>query len=190
MVENNTPTPLEMDEEVLSQFSPEEQYLLRPQKSSAINLEAVIKFHRNQDAKSIRKNPFISWTLNKVAVIDRNWLKLHKDNMPIKDMDWWRVKIENETSPGQPAGCFVVRPLWKIDRKELAILAPSTWLKVQHGLTVLLYPKIRPWMSWIIPKALRRMVMRKTGGAALIIPLSYPPEGPPKESGKEEDKNV
>ena len=99
--------------------------------------------------------------------------------MPIDDMDWWRVKIESETSPGQPVGCFIVRPLWKVEREDLTILAPSTWTQVQSGLTVLLYPKIKPWMPWIIPKALRKLIMRKSGGSALLIPLSYPPEGEP-----------
>lgn len=169
--------PIVMSEEILSQFSQEEQILLRPTRSVVINMEAVIKFHQNQQENQLKKNPFVSWTLNKIAVIDKNWLQqfIGKD-LPIKDGEFWRVKIEHETSPGQPIGCFVVRPLWKVNREELAILAPSTWTVVQHGLTVILYPKIRPWLPWIIPKALRQMIMRKTGGAALIIPLAYPPD--------------
>ena len=177
--------PLQTHECVLEQFSSDEQYLLRPKKSVVKGMEAVIKLHKNKQAND--KNPFISWTLNKVAVVDSAWLKSHKDDMPINDMDWWRVKIENETSPGQPVGCFIVRPLWKVERENLAILAPSTWTQVQSGLTILLYPKIKPWMPWIIPKALRKLIMRKSGGSALLIPLSYPPEGEPdsikKESG-------
>jgi hypothetical protein len=169
--------PLQTHERVLEQFSSDEQYLLRPKKSVVKGMEAVIKLHKNKQATD--KNPFISWTLNKVAVVDSAWLKSHKNNMPIEDMDWWRVKIENETSPGQPVGCFIVRPLWKVERENLAILAPSTWTQVQSGLTILLYPKIKPWMPWIIPKALRKLIMRKSGGSALLIPLSYPPEGEP-----------
>lgn len=169
--------PLRTQDRVLDQFSKDEQYLLRPKKSVVKGMEAVIKLHRNKQASD--KNPFISWTLNKVAVIDNTWLKVHKDRMPIDDMDWWRVKIESETSPGQPVGCFIVRPLWKVEREDLTILAPSTWTQVQSGLTVLLYPKIKPWMPWIIPKALRKLIMRKSGGSALLIPLSYPPEGEP-----------
>ena len=173
--------PLKTDDRVLSQFSLEEQYLLRPIKSVVKGMEVVIKFHRNRQEVASDKNPFISWTLNKVGMIDRNWLAAYKDReLPIQDMDWWRVKIENETSSGQPVGCFTVQPLWKVDRTDLAILAPSTWNQVQSGLTILLYPKIKPWLPWIIPKALRKLIMRKTGGAALIIPLSYPPEGSPK----------
>ena len=175
--------PLSISDETFSKFSSDEQFLLKPLKSVAVNMEAMIKFHRNQQESQVKKNPFISWTLNKVAVIDRKWLDEVGDKNPISDMDWWRVKVENETSPGQPVGCFIVRPLWKVDRNDLAIfLSPTTWSIVQHGLTILLYPKIRPWMPWIIPKALRNMVMRKTSGAALIIPLSYPPEGEPKDS--------
>ena len=169
--------PLQTHECVLEQFSSDEQYLLRPKKSVVKGMEAVIKLHKNKQATD--KNPFISWTLNKVAVVDSAWLKAHKNDMPIDDMDWWRVKIENETSPGQPVGCFIVRPLWKVEREDLAILAPSTWTQVQSGLTILLYPKIKPWMPWIIPKALRKLIMRKSGGSALLIPLSYPPEGEP-----------
>ena len=169
--------PLQTHERVLEQFSSDEQYLLRPKKSVVKGMEAVIKLHKNKQTTD--KNPFISWTLNKVAVVDSAWLKSHKNNMPIEDMDWWRVKIENETSPGQPVGCFIVRPLWKVERENLAILAPSTWTQVQSGLTILLYPKIKPWMPWIIPKALRKLIMRKSGGSALLIPLSYPPEGEP-----------
>jgi hypothetical protein len=170
--------PLRIHDSVLDQFTSDEQYLLSPKKSVVKGMEAVIKLHKNKQASD--KNPFISWTLNKVAVIDNNWLKSHKDNMPIEDMDWWRVKVENETSPGQPVGCFIVRPLWKVLREDLAILAPSTWTQVQSGLTILLYPKIKPWMPWIIPKALRKLIMRKSGGSALLIPLSYPPEGEPE----------
>jgi len=174
--------PISLDEETLKQFTPEEQFLLRPLKSAVINMEAVIKFHVNQQEHQIKKNPFVSWTLNKIAVIDKNWLQQFKnDTMPIQDGDFWRVKIEHETSPGQPLGCFVVRPLWKVDRKDLVPLAPSTFTKVQHGLTVLLYPKIRPWLPWIIPKALRQMIMRTTGGAALVIPLLYQPEQEQKD---------
>ena len=169
--------PLQTHECVLEQFSTDEQYLLRPKKSVVKGMEAVIKLHKNKQPND--KNPFISWTLNKVAVIDSAWLKSHKDNMPVNDMDWWRVKIESETSPGQPVGCFIIRPLWKVERDNLAILAPSTWTQVQSGLTILLYPKIKPWMPWIIPKALRKLIMRKSGGSALLIPLSYPPEGEP-----------
>jgi len=172
--------PLQTQEHVLGMFSADEQYLLRPVKSVAKGFEAVIKLHRNRHPSD--KNPFISWTLNKVAVIDSAWLKAHKDAMPVEDMDWWRVKVESETSPGQPVGCFIVRPLWKVGREDLAILAPSTWTQVQSGLTILLYPKIKPWLPWIIPKALRKLIMRKTGGSALIIPLSYPPEGEPDEA--------
>jgi len=168
--------PLKTQDRVLEQFSPDEQYLLRTVKSTVKGMEAVIKFHRNRQGSG--KNPFISWTLNKIAVIDSAYLKSNPD-MPVKDMDWWRVKIEHETSPGQPIGCFAVRPLWPVQRSDLAILAPSTWTQVQTGLTVMLYPKIQPWMPWIIPKALRKLIMRKAGGAALVIPLSYPPEGTP-----------
>lgn len=175
--------PLQTHECVLEQFSTDEQYLLRPKKSVVKGMEAVIKLHKNKQTND--KNPFISWTLNKVAVIDSAWLKSHKDNMPVNDMDWWRVKIESETSPGQPVGCFIVRPLWKVERDNLAILAPSTWTQVQSGLTILLYPKIKPWMPWIIPKALRKLIMRKSGGSALLIPLSYPPEGEPDSIKKE-----
>lgn len=175
--------PLQTHECVLEQFSTDEQYLLRPKKSVVKGMEAVIKLHKNKQTND--KNPFISWTLNKVAVIDSAWLKSHKDNMPVNDMDWWRVKIESETSPGQPVGCFIVRPLWKVERENLAILAPSTWTQVQSGLTILLYPKIKPWMPWIIPKALRKLIMRKSGGSALLIPLSYPPEGEPDSIKKE-----
>ena len=171
--------PLKTQDRVLEKFSPDEQYLLRPIKSVVKGMEAVIKLHRNRQGSD--KNPFISWTLNKVAVLDNNWIKQHKQDMPVQDMDWWRVKIENETSPGQPVGCFVVIPLWKVDRNDLAILAPSTWTQVQSGLTVMLYPKIKPWMPWIIPKALRKLIMRKAGGSALVVPVSYPPEGAPTE---------
>lgn len=176
--------PLRTQERVLEQFTKDEQYLLRPKKSVVKGMEAVIKLHRNR--LTAEKNPFISWTLNKVAVIDSSWLRAHKDKMPVEDMDWWRVKIENETSPGQPVGCFIVRPLWKVEREDLTILAPSTWTQVQSGLTILLYPKIKPWMPWIIPKALRKLIMRKSGGSALLIPLSYPPEGEPEEVKSEE----
>jgi len=175
--------PLQTHERVLEQFTTDEQYLLRPKKSVVKGMEAVIKLHKNKQATD--KNPFISWTLNKVAVIDSAWLKAHKDNMPINDMDWWRVKIENETSPSQPVGCFIVRPLWKVERDNLAILAPSTWTQVQSGPTILLYPKIKPWMPWIVPKALRKLIMRKSGGSALLIPLSYPPEGEPESTGND-----
>lgn len=175
--------PLKIQDRVLEQFTSDEQYLLRPKKSVVKGMEAVIKLHKNK--QSLEKNPFISWTLNKVAVIDGGWLKAHRSDMPIADMDWWRVKIENETSPGQPVGCFIVRPLWKVERDDLAILAPSTWTQVQSGLTILLYPKIKPWMPWIIPKALRKLIMRKSGGSALLIPLSYPPEGEPDSVKKE-----
>ena len=169
--------PLKIQDRILEQFTSDEQYLLRPKKSVVKGMEAVIKLHKNK--QGLDKNPFISWTLNKVAVVDSGWLKAHRDSMPITDMDWWRCKIENETSPGQPVGCFIVRPLWKVERDDLAILAPSTWTQVQLGLTILLYPKIKPWMPWIIPKALRKLIMRKSGGSALLIPLSYPPEGEP-----------
>jgi len=170
-------SPLETSEEMLSTFTPEEQSLLRPQKSSAIGLEAVIKFHKNQVATQVRKNPFVSWTLNKVAVIDRDWLNQWEEGKyPVEDMSWWRVKIENETSPGQPLGCFIVRPLWKIERKDLVRLVPTIWDIVQKQQTIILHPKIRPWLAWIIPKALRKNVMKKTGGSSLIIALSYPPE--------------
>lgn len=172
--------PIAMSEDMLNQFSDEEQLLLKPLKSAVVNMEAVIKFHKNQQTKQLNKNPFISWTLNKAAVIDKTWLNLYKEK--IQDMSWWRVKIERESSPGQPYGCFIVRPLWEVKIENLVILAPTTWSKVQQGLTVVLYPKIKPWMPWIIPKALRKMIMKKTNGAALVIPLSYPPEGDPEES--------
>jgi hypothetical protein len=174
----DTRKPLQTAEHVLGQFSKDEQHLLRPKKSVVKGMEAVIKLHRN-NRQSADRNPFVSWTLNKVAVIDSAWLKAHRENMPVSDMDWWRVRIENETSPGLPVGCFIVRPLWKVERRELAILAPSTWTQVQSGPTLLLYPKLKPWMPWIIPKALRSLIMKKSGGSALMIPLSYPPEGEP-----------
>ncbi len=170
--------PLQTQDAVLNEFSLDEQYLLRPKKCVVKGMEVVIKFHKNQQQDN--KNTFVSWTLNKITVIDNSWLKLNKDNIPIKDMDWWRVKIETETNPGQPFGCFIVRPLWKVEREVLAILAPSTWTQVQHGLTLLLYPKLKPWMPWIIPKALRKLIMRKSGCSALVIPLCYPPEGEPE----------
>lgn len=172
--------PLVTNDRVLDKFSIEEQYLLRPMRSVVKGMEAVIKLHRNKMENASGKNPFISWTLNKVAVIDKMWFQTHKDDMPIVDMSWWRVKIENETSPGQPVGCFVVKPLWPVKREDLIALAPSLWTQQQRGLSVLLYPKIKPWMPWIVPKALRTLIMRKTGAAALVVPLSYPPEGIPE----------
>ena len=175
---------LRIQERVLQQFTPEEQDLLRPQASPALGMEVVIKFHKNQVENQRARNPFVSWTLNKVAVIDKAWLKANSENNPIRDRDWWRVKIENETSSGQPIGCFVVRPLWRIEREELAIFAPSTFELVQQGLTVLMYPKMKPWLPWVTPKGLRRAIMTKTGGASLIIPLSYPPDGQPEGTEK------
>lgn len=171
---------LRIQERVLNQFSPEEQELLRPQTSSVLGMEVVVKFHKNQIESQRARNPFVSWTLNKVAVIDKTWLQANSENNPVKDRDWWRVKIESETSSGQAIGCFVVRPLWRVEREELAIFAPSTFELVQKGLTVLMYPKMKPWLPWVTPKGLRRAVMAKTGGASLIIPLSYPPEGAPE----------
>jgi len=168
--------PLQVSEKVLKQFSPQEQYLLRPKKSVAVGLEAVIKFHHNQKDVQRSKNPFVSWTLNKIAVIERAWLDEVGNDCPIGDLDWWRVKIESETSIGQPMGCFIVRPLFKVERDDLAILAPSTWNQEQSGLTILLHPCMKPWMPWIIPKALRRVIMQRSGGAALVIPLEYPPK--------------
>lgn len=170
---------LTTNEKILDKFSLEEQYLLRPMRSVVRGMEAVIKLHRNKVEQAADKNPFVSWTLNKVAVVDKAWLQAHKQDNPIEDMSWWRVKIEMETSPGQPVGCFVVKPLWPVQRDDLVILAPSLWTQQQRGLSVLLYPKIKPWMPWIVPKALRKLIMRKTGAAALVIPLSYPPEGLP-----------
>ena len=173
---------LRIQETVLQQFSPEEQALLRPQTSTVLGMEVVVKFHKNQVESQRARNPFVSWTLNKIALIDRAWLKANSDAMPIKDREWWRVKIENETSSGQPIGCFVVRPLWKVEREDLVIFAPSTFELAQEGVTVLMYPKMKPWLPWVTPKGLRRAVMKKTGGSSLIIPLSYPPEGQPEDS--------
>jgi len=177
--------PILTNDKILDKFSIEEQYLLRPMRSVVRGMEAVIKLHKNKMEQASDKNPFVSWTLNKVAVVDKMWLQAHKQDMPIQDMSWWRVKIENETSPGQPVGCFIVKPLWPVDREDLVILAPSLWTQQQRGLSVLLYPKLKPWMPWIIPKALRKLIMRKTGAAALVIPLSYPPEGIPKDAKPE-----
>lgn len=176
---------LRIQERVLSQFTPDEQALLRPKTSMVLGMEVAIKFHKNQIESQRVRNPFVSWTLNKVAVIDRSWLKANADNMPVKDRDWWRCKIENETSPGQAIGCFVVRPLWKMERDELAIFAPSTFELEQKGLTVFMYPKLKPWLPWVTPKGLRRAIMEKTRGASLIIPLSYPPEGQPQQEYNE-----
>ena len=77
--------PLKTQDRVLEKFSPDEQYLLRPIKSVVKGMEAVIKLHRNRQGSD--KNPFISWTLNKVAVLDNNWIKQHKQDMPVQDMD-------------------------------------------------------------------------------------------------------
>lgn len=170
---------LRIQDRILAQFSPDEQVLLRPKTSLAVGMEVVIKFHRNQIENQRNRNPFVSWTLNKVAVIDKDWLKANAGHNPVQDRDWWRCKIEHETSPGQAVGCFVVRPLWSMDRAELAIFAPSTFELEQKGLTVLMYPKLKPWLPWVTPKGLRKVIMEKTGGASLIIPLSYPPEGQP-----------
>jgi hypothetical protein len=170
---------LQTSEEILNKFPEKDRYLLKTKKSVAIGFEVMMKFHVNQISYQKKRNPFASWTLNKVAVIDEKWLQEHKTT--VQDMDWWRVKIEEETSPNQAMGCFIVRPLWKVEQKDLVILAPSTWTQVHKGQTVFLYPKLQPWMSWIIPKALRRLIMRKTNSSALIIPLSYPPEGNPEK---------
>lgn len=180
--------PLRTSQQLLnSVFTEDEQKLLKPPKSSAIGMEVVIKFHRNQRGgpQGYQRNQFVSWTLNKLAVIDRAWVAANTYDgreLPVQDREWWRVKIEEETSPGQPLGCFVVRPLWKINDEDIVVLAPSTWDCVQQGITVLLYPKLKPWLNWVIPRALRKSIMKRTSGASLIIPLSYPPEGAPDAS--------
>jgi len=168
-------TPLVTSEETLQKFSTEEQYLLRPRESVVLGEEVMVKFHKNQLPNQSHKNPWISWTLNKIAVVSKEWIDAQGPN-PISNMSWWRVKIVKETSPGQDIGCFIVKPLWEVPRSDLVTLVPNTWEQVQKGLTIMLYPKIKPWMPWIIPKALRKMTMRKTGGSALIIPLSYAPD--------------
>jgi len=168
---------LRTSDSMLTQFSPEEQQMLRPMTSQALGMEVMVKFHRNTHDDQVQRNPWVSWTLNKIAMIDRTWLQQH--GPAIDDMSWWRVKVESETRPGEPAGAFILRPLWRVDRNDLVMLAPSTWDQVQKGPTVLLYPKLKPWLPWIMPRALRRLIMKQSRGSALVIPLSYPPEGQP-----------
>lgn len=174
---------LKISDRVLTQFSPEEQRLLRPMTSQVLGMEVMVKFHRNTQEDQVKRNPWVSWTLNKIAVVDRTWVQQHPG--AIDDMTWWRAKVEAETRPGEAAGAFVVRPLWRVERHDLVMLAPSTWDQVQKGATVILYPKMKPWLPWIMPRALRRLVMKQSRGSALAIPLSYPPEGQPSRQALE-----
>ena len=105
----------------------------------------LVKFIRNQQKKS--SNRFVTRTLGKVGVIHSSYYWSMTDR-PHHD-EFWFVEILEEVGQGTSAGCFVLRPLKKVDscRKQgrlvpnVVRLIPGTFDTEKIGSTIYVYPK-------------------------------------------------
>jgi hypothetical protein len=116
----------------------------------------------------------VSRTLGKIALV------LHPNGVAPKvepqPEEFWLCDILAETQPSEPAGCFLVNAIQKIEHKDLVLVTASscTLTKVYH--TILLAEPIELSLNgtlipWFMPLARKRELLSRDDVVAVITSL-------------------
>lgn len=117
---------------------------------SYLPVRTVVKFYDNHLPEGSRRdnNTLISKTLKKVAVIDSEWAEQNATRLP-SDQDFYLVDVVHETCPGLCKGCFIVRPIRKVDGADVGRLLPGMFIEHEHQNLLIAEPKIGG-VYWIL----------------------------------------
>lgn len=114
--------------------------------SVAEGLRTIVKFYKN--TKQDSPNEIITRTLGKFGVIDN---KQDTFENP-KPEEFWVVEITKELQTGSIKGCFMLKPLEKVDIEQVEKILPDMCEVVEHEATIIFKPKEK-WANghWILP---------------------------------------
>ena len=104
-------------------------------------IRIIVKFFENSNSKSKRAdNSLVTRTLGKVGFIDKSWKPKEGEPTPQKG-DFWKVEIEREVAPGKNTGCFILKPLCRVDPPKLIKLVPGMYDEEEHDSLLIIRPK-------------------------------------------------
>jgi len=127
------------------------------------SMYTVVKFFANYNKASA--NPLISHSLLKVAFIKKDL------EHEVQHDEFWTVEILEEKARGQFRGCFLLRPIRKVEKEDILRLPPNTFtVRKQDGLLVLTPMKTRDGF-WIVPLAQRKALASEYQAYGVVVDL-------------------
>jgi len=121
------------------------------QQLTPVGCQVIVKFFKNSYDNNI--NQLITRTMGKVGVIDKDYIQSGNE-MPCEG-EFWKVDIVKETNPGKPYGCFILKPICKVDPSSLFKLLPGMYEEVQSNGSLIIIPKTKG-QNAILPIKLKK----------------------------------
>jgi len=141
----------------------------------------VLRFFQNDsDPQEIVKrlprfrNNVVSRTMGKVALV------FQREGIPPKaepkPEEFWICDIVTETHPSEPAGCFLVDPLQRVEHRSLVLVTASSCTLTKVHRTILLAEPIElahngQLIPWFMPLARKRELLVRDDVVAVITSL-------------------
>lgn len=142
-------------------------------------MEAILKFFEN-DKPAPGKNPIVSKTLGKVAIIARAYGdRVARSNgslaMP-QSQEFWRVRILKELERGSRKGCFLVEPIVKVEYEDILHLVPGMYTHiVEHGRMLVTPNPEYQGRACILPLDHKQLFSQRNGISSMIVDVSTKP---------------
>jgi hypothetical protein len=138
-------------------------------------MATVIKFHKREiperQANNKRLLPVRTRTCMKIGLVDERWVAPEGISVP-KEEEWWLVHIVHETQVGSNRGCFIMRPVKKIDNGSILRLLPGFFVTSQPNPgTLIVTPKDHQHAPWILPLKLKQEFMSRMGLSSVVVNL-------------------
>jgi hypothetical protein len=129
---------------------------------------------QSQRSKPRIKNAVVSRTLGKVALVLQHEGKPPK--VEPKPEEFWLCDLVTETRPSEPAGCFLVEPLQKVEHKNLVLVTPSSCTLTKVYRTILLAEPIElthngQLIPWFMPLPRKRELLSRDDVVSVITTL-------------------
>lgn len=129
----------------------------------------LAKFIHNDNPRST--NVLITRTLGKFGVLHRE--SIEQMQQKPRANEWWYCEIVKETGAGTDRGCWVLKPIKRVEMVEkhgfrdndITYLFPNMYTAQRQGNVLLLYPK-RMGPNWICPSSMRQHLMRQHRNAS------------------------
>jgi hypothetical protein len=156
-------------------------------------MRTLVKFYSNSNAES--HNLLITRTLGKVGTLTS---ECFYGKVPVPQSgEWWYCDVVDETKHGTNKGCFVLKPVERVDpiehdhvrKNDINYLVPGNYDCVRKGNTLLLHPRIEG-PNWICSRNLRTYLMRAYGEgdereiAAVVVVFDKSDDWPRSSSDK------
>lgn len=85
--------------------------------------------------------------------------------------EFWAVEILEEKGKGQFKGCFLLKPLYKIEKDDILRLPPNTFSVRKHNGLLILNPIKSADSFWIIPLLQRKALAVEHNAYGVVVEL-------------------